>query len=184
MNIKTSQATKSNRRDAGKYKNYSLALQNTITVESDYFVRSIWMSHFLVRFFFVRFFAPTFLSNLFECRFFSPIFLSDLFIRFFCPFFFCSLFRPTFCPLNVRFFVRSICLTFYPIYVNVRFLVRIFCPIFCLNNLNVRFFRPIFFVRVLSDSMVRITQLQCPASLSLKSMAKLNWLNRNFLFHV
>ena len=41
MNIKTSQATKSNRRDAGKYKNYSLALQNTIAVESDYFVRSI-----------------------------------------------------------------------------------------------------------------------------------------------
>ena len=170
MNIKTSQATKSNRRDAGKYKNYSLALQNTITVESDYFVRSIWMSHFLVRFFLFDFLL----------QLFCPIYLNaDFFLRYFCP-----LFRPTFCPLNVWFFVRSICPIFYPIYVNVRFLVRIFCPIFCPNYLNVRFFRPIFFVRVLSDSMVRITQLQCPASLSLKSMAKLNWLNRNFLFHV
>ena len=122
---------------------------------SNFFVQSIWMSTF------------------------SPIFLSDLFVRFFFP-----LFRPTFCPLNVPFFVRSICPIFYPIYVNVRFLVRIFCPIFCLNYLNVRFFRPIFLSDFLSDSMVRITQLQCPASLSLKSMAKLNWLNRNFLFHV
>ena len=144
MNIKTSQATKSNRRDAGKYKNYSLALQNTITVESDYFVRSIWMSHFFGPIFFVRFFAPTFLSNLFECRFF----FSDIFGWSICPiflsYFSCSLFRPTFCPLNVPVFVRSICPIFYPIYVNVRFLVRIFCPIFCLNYLNVRFFRPIF----------------------------------------
>ena len=180
MNIKTSQATKSNRRDAGKYKNYSLALQNTITVESDYFVRSIWMSHFLVRFFLFDFllqlFCPIYLNADFFLRYFCLIYLSDFFVLFF----FWSLFRPTFCPLNVPFFVRSICPIFYPIYVNVRFLVRIFCPIFCLNYLNVRFFRPIF----LSDSMVRITQLQCPASLSLKSMAKLNWLNRNFLFHV
>ena len=168
MNIKTSQATKSNRRDAGKYKNYSLALQILLQLSpiilSVLFECPIFWSDF-----FFRFFAPTFLSNLFECRLFSPIFLSDLFVRFFFP-----LFRPTFCPLNVPFFVRSICPIFYPIYVNVRFLVRIFCPIFCLNYLNVRFFRPIFLSDFLSDSMVRITQLQCPASLSLKSMAKLN----------
>ena len=139
MNIKTSQATKSNRRDAGKYKNYSLALQNTITVESDYFVRSIWMSHFLVRFFLFDFllqlFCPIYLNADFFVWSIHPIFLS---------YFFWSLFRPTFCPLNVPFFVRSICLIFYPIYVNVRFLVRIFCAIFCPNYLNVRFFRPIF----------------------------------------
>ena len=142
MNIKTSQATKSNRRDAGKYKNYSLALQNTITVDSDYFVRSIWMSHFFGPIFFVRFFAPTFLSNLFECRFFSPIFLADLFVRFFCPIFFVRFFVRLFVPwmyhflsdLFVRFFIRSMWMS----------LVRIFCPIFCLNYLNVRFFRPIF----------------------------------------
>ena len=129
------------------------------------------------------FFCSIFCSNFFVQSIWMPIFFSDIFVWSICPiflsYFFWSLFRPTFCPLNVRFFVRSICLIFYPIYVNVRFLVRIFCPIFCLNYLNVRFFRPIFFVRVLSDSKVRITQLQCPASLSLKSMAKLNWLNRN-----
>ena len=145
-------------------------LQLSPIILSVLFECPIFWSDFFLFDFLLQLFCPIYLN----ADFFPPIFLSDLFIRFFCPFFFCSLFRPTFCPLNVRFFVRSICLIFYPIYVNVRFLVRIFCPIFCLNNLNVRFFRPIFFVRVLSDSMVRITQLQCPASLSLKSMAKLN----------
>ena len=83
MNTKTlSQATKSNRRDDGKNKNYSLALQHTISFFSDV----------LFNFFFKKFpfFCPIILSVLFECPIFSPIF----FVRLFCPFY-----------LNVRFFL-------------------------------------------------------------------------------
>ena len=183
MNIKTSQATKSNRRDAGKYKNYSLALQNTITVESDYFVRSIWMSHFLVRFFlfdfFLQLFCPIYLNADFFLRYFCLIYLSDFFVLFFLFAFssdFLSLECTIFCPIYLSDFLSDLCEC------------PIFSPNFLSNFLSKLFecslFSSDFFVRVLSDSMVRITQLQCPASLSLKSMAKLNWLNRNFLFHV
>ena len=139
MNIKTSQATKSNRRDAGKYKNYSLALQKK---------NDSWVRLFCPFYLNVPFFGPIFFVRFFVQSIWMPIFFSDIFVWSICPnflaYFFCPLFRPTFCPLNVRFFVRSICPIFYPIYVNVRFLVRIFCPIFCLNYLNVRFFRPVF----------------------------------------
>ena len=88
MNMKTlSQATKSNRRHAGKYKNYSLALQHTISIFSD-FVSNLFfqISHFFVRLFcpfyfnvqfFLRFFLSDYLSVLFECPIFCPIFLSD-----------------------------------------------------------------------------------------------------------
>ena len=183
MNIKTSQATKSNRRDAGKYKNYSLALQNTITVESDYFVRSIWMSHFLVRFFLFDFllqlFCPIYLNADFFLRYFCLIYLSEFFGLFFLSAFssdFLSLECTIFCSIYLSDFLSNLCEC------------PIFSPNFLSNFLSKLFecslFSSGFFVRVLSDSMVRITQLQCPASLSLKSMAKLNWLNRNFLFHV
>ena len=116
MNMKTlSQATKSNRRHAGKYKNYSLALQHTISIFSDfvsnlffkfpiflsdYFVRSILMSNFFSDFFcpitcpfylnvrfFVQFFLSDFLSDLVECA----IFLSDIFARLFYQIFFRSI---------------------------------------------------------------------------------------------
>ena len=92
MIMKTlSQATKSNRRHAGKYKNYSLALQHTISIFSDfvsnlffkfpiflsdYFVLSILMSNF-----FLRFFLPDYLSVLFECPIFCPIFFVGFFVR-------------------------------------------------------------------------------------------------------
>ena len=155
------------------------------------------MSDFFVRYFsvefFLHFFCPIYLNADFFVRYFCLINLSDFFLDvlsdlferpiffvacflsdYFVLFFLSAFSSDCFCPLNVRFF----CPIFYPIYVNVRFLVRlfvrIFSPIFCPNYLNVRFFRPIFLSDFLSDSMLRITQLQCPASLSLKSMAKLN----------
>ena len=117
------------------------------------------------------FFCSIFFSNFFVQSIWMPIFFSDIFVwsigPIFLSYFFCSLFRPTFCPLNVPFFVRSICPIFYPIYVNVRFLVRIFLSNFLSKLFECSLFSSDFFVRVLSDSMVRITQLQCPASLSL-----------------
>ena len=116
MNMKTlSQATKSNRRHAGKYENYVLALQHTISIFSDfvsnlffkfpiflsdYFVRSILMSNFFSEFFcpitcpfylivrfFVQFFLSDFLSDVVEWA----IFLSDIFARFFYQIFFRSI---------------------------------------------------------------------------------------------
>ena len=116
MNMKTlSQATKSNRRHAGKYENYVLALQHTISIFSDfvsnlffkfpiflsdYFVRSILMSNFFSDFFcpitcpfylivrfFVQFFLSDFLSDVVEWA----IFLSDIFARFFYQIFFRSI---------------------------------------------------------------------------------------------
>ena len=116
MNMKTlSQATKSNRRHAGKYENYALALQHTISIFSD------------------------FVSNLF---FKFPIFLSDYFVRsILMSNFFSDFFCPITCPfyLNVRFFVQFFCRIFCPIQLNERF----FCPIF-LPDCFIRFFFDLF----------------------------------------
>ena len=108
MNMKTlSQATKSNRRHAGKYENYALALQHTISIFSD------------------------FVSNLF---FKFPIFLSDYFVRsILMSNFFSDFFCPITCPfyLNVRFFVQFFLSDFLSDVVEwAIFFVRYFCPIF------------------------------------------------------
>ena len=184
MNIKTSQATKSNRRDAGKYKNYSLALQNTIAVESDYFVRSIWMSHFLVRFFwfdfFLQLFCPIYLNADFFLRFFCLIYLSDFFVLFFLVAFspdFLSLECTIFCPIYLSDFLSDLCEC------------PIFSPNFSSNFLSKQFECSLFSSDFFCPRFVRFNGSNYSASmssfsLSLKSMAKLNWLNRNFLFHV
>ena len=138
---------------------------------------------FLVRFFLFDFllqlFCSIYLNADFFLRYFWLIYLSDFFVLFFLFAFssdFLSLECTIFCPIYLSDFLSDLCEC------------PIFSPNFLSNFLSKLFecslFSSDFFVRVLSDSMVRITQLQCPASLSLKSMAKLNWLNRNFLFHV
>ena len=147
--------------------------------------------------------SPIILSVLFECPiFFCSIFFSNFFVQsIWMTLFFSDIFVWSICPIFLSYFFWSAfssdflsleCTIFCPIYLS-DFLsdlceCSIFSPNFLSNFLSKLFecslFSSDFFVRVLSDSMVRITQLQCPASLSLKSMAKLNWLNRNFLFHV
>ena len=161
MNIKTSQATKSNRRDAGKYKNYSLALQNTITVESDYFVRSIWMSHFLVRFFlfdfFLQLFCPIYLNADFFLRYFCLIYLSDFFVLFFL-----FAFSSDFLSLE--------CTIFYPIWCEC----SIFSPNFLSNFLSKLFecslFSSDFFVRF----FVRFNGANYSTSMSSFSLSKID----------
>ena len=156
MNTKTlSQATKSNRRDAGKNKNFALALQHTI-------------SFFFKKF---PFFCPIILSVLFECPIFSPIF----FVRLFCPFylnvryfvrsiwmcdFFCSIFLVWFfsdlfkCPI---FLVRSILISDFFVWCFVRsslisdFSVQCFLSNFLSVLFECRIFPPIFLSNFLSD---------------------------------
>lgn len=131
------------------------------------------MSHFLVRFFLFDFlhqlFCPIYLNADFFLRYFCLIYLSDFFVLFFLVAFssdFLSLECTIFRPIYLSDFLSDLCEC------------PIFSPNFLSNFLSKLFecslFSSDFFVRVLSDSMVRITQLQCPASLSLKSMAKLN----------
>ena len=138
MNTKTlSQATKSNRRDAGKNKNYSLALQHTISFFSDV----------LSNFFFKKspFFCPIILSVLFECPIFSPIF----FVRLFCPFY-----------LNVRYFVRSIwmCDFFCSIFLVWFFSDLFKCPIFLVRSILLSDFFVWCFVR---SSLMSDFSVQC-----------------------
>ena len=138
MNTKTlSQATKSNRRDAGKNKNYSLALQHTISFYSDV----------LSNFFFKKFpfFCPIILSVLFECPIFSPIF----FVRLFCPFY-----------LNVRYFVRSIwmCDFFCSIFLVWFFSDLFKCPIFLVRSILISDFFVWCFVR---SSLMSDFSVQC-----------------------
>ena len=144
-------------------------LQLSPIILSVLFECPIFWSDFFLFDFLLQLFCPIYLNADFFLRYFCLIYLSDFFVLFFLFAFssdFLSLECTIFCPIYLSDFLSDLCEC--PIFSPN------FCPIFCLNNLNVRFFRPIFFVRVLSDSMVRITQLQCPASLSLKSMAKLN----------
>ena len=116
MNMKTlSQATKSNRRHAGKYKNYSLALQHTISIFFRFCVQSFFqISHFFVRLFcpfyfnvqfFLRFFLSDYLSVLFECPIFCPIFFVGFFVR---SSWMCDFFVQYFCPIFYQIFFRSI----------------------------------------------------------------------------
>ena len=138
MNTKTlSQATKSNRRDAGKNKNFALALQHTISFFSDV----------LSNFFFKKFpfFCPIILSVLFECPIFSPIF----FVRLFCPFY-----------LNVRYFVRSIwmCDFFCSIFLVWFFSDLFKCPIFLVRSILISDFFVWCFVR---SSLISDFSVQC-----------------------
>ena len=138
MNTETlSQATKSNRRDAGKNKNYSLALQHTISFFSDV----------LSNFFFKKFpfFCPIILSVLFECPIFCPIF----FVRLFCPFY-----------LNVRYFVRSIwmCDFFCSIFLVWFFSDLFKCPIFLVRSILISDFFVWCFVR---SSLMSDFSVQC-----------------------
>ena len=140
-------------------------LQLSPIILSVLFECPIFWSDFFLFDFLLQLFCPIYLNADFFLRYFCLIYLSDFFVLFFFP-----LFRPTFCPLNVPFFVRSIC----PIFLSDLCECPIFSPNFLSKLFECSLFSSDFFVRVLSDSMVRITQLQCPASLSLKSMAKLN----------
>ena len=123
MNTKTlSQATKSNRTHAGKYKNYSLALQHTILIFSDFgsnlffkfpiFLSDYFVSSILVSNFFSDFFLSDYLSVLFECPIFCPIFFVGFFVR---SSWMCDFFVRYFCPIFLS--------DFFPIYLNVWYLL-------------------------------------------------------------
>ena len=138
MNTKTlSQATKSNRRDAGKNKNYSLALQHTISFFSDVLSNSFFKKS--------PFFCPIILSVLFECPIFSPIF----FVRLLCPFY-----------LNVRYFVRSIwmCDFFCSIFLVWFFSDLFKCPTFLVRSILISDFFVWCFVR---SSLMSDFSVQC-----------------------